>query len=183
MSSDASSLNPCSDRSERFYARLGMHFVLRYHHGHRPEALDDRAHIGPDGRTGQQNGSLALHRVALESAAHDADEILKPARRHAQMPLVALAGQSLGEGLLPGWRQADERDEAALAGILLADLARKARAHMLGNDADVAAVAAGLGDAFENGRQVADGDTLGQQILQHALDAADRDLTGNHAGD
>ena len=33
-----------------------------------------------------------------------------------------------------------------------------------------------LGDAFEDGGEVADRDALGEQELQHALDAGDRDL-------
>ena len=33
-----------------------------------------------------------------------------------------------------------------------------------------------VGDAFEDGRQVADRDALGEQQLQHALDAGDGDL-------
>ena len=47
---------------------------------------------------------------------------------------------------------------------------------MLGNDGDVAAVTGGFGDTFKNGRQIADGNALDQQVLQHPLQGADGEL-------
>ena len=73
-------------------------------------------------------------------------------------------------------RQGEDRQGAARAGILGAELAGQPRAHMLGDVARIAREADRLGDAFEDGRQVADRDALVEQLLQHALDAGDGDL-------
>ena len=68
-------------------------------------------------------------------------------------------------------------------GAHVADLARQAGADVFGDHGDVAALAAGFGNAFEDGRQVADGNPFRQQVLQHPLDAAQRNLVGNHIPD
>src|SRR5579885_1156414 len=172
-----------SDLRQRLDARLGVNLVLRHHDGHRAEALDDGAHIGADRRATQQHRRVARGREALEGLADAGDEFLEPAWRHAELLVVALSDDRLGEALLPLRRQGDERDEAAFAGMRVADLAGEARAHMLGDDRDVAAEAAGLGDAFENGREIADRDALGEEVLQHALDAAQRNLRRDEVGD
>jgi hypothetical protein len=52
-----------------------------------------------------------------------------------------------------------------------AELARDAGAHMLDERAGIARDRQGLGDAFEDRAEVADRDALGQQQLQHALNA------------
>jgi hypothetical protein len=50
---------------------------------------------------------------------------------------------------------------------------------MLGDGGGIAREGEAVGDAFEDGRQVADRDALGEQQLQHALDAGDGDLAGD----
>ena len=99
------------------------------------------------------------------------------------MLVVALAHDRLGEGLLPLRREREQRNEAALVGVSVADLAREPRAHVLGDHADVAAVPAGLGDPLEDSREIAHGDALGQEVLQYALDAAHGDLARHHVRD
>ncbi len=58
----------------------------------------------------------------------------------------------------------------------MAQLAGEARAHVLGDQHRVFGVADRFGDAFKDRRQVADGNALRQQRLQHALHAGDRDF-------
>ena len=55
----------------------------------------------------------------------------------------------------------------------MAQLAGQAGAHMLGDVERVLGVADRLGDAFQDGRQVADRNAFLQQGLQHALHAGD----------
>ncbi len=74
----------------------------------------------------------------------------------------------------------EQRQVAVGAEIGGADLAGKARAHMLGDHLGRAAAAGDLGDAFEDGRQVADRDALVEQRLQDALDAGDGNLAGHN---
>ena len=50
---------------------------------------------------------------------------------------------------------------------------------MLGDDRRVGAERERVRDALENGREIADRDTLGQQHLQHALDARHGDARGH----
>ena len=57
-----------------------MDFVLRHHHRHGTEAVDDRADIGPYGGRGQQNRRFALHGEALEALADRANELLEDER-------------------------------------------------------------------------------------------------------
>jgi len=60
--------------------------------------------------------------------------------------------------------------------FLRADLPRQPRAHVLDDVGRVARERHGVGDAFQDGREVADRDALGEQQLQHALDAGRGDL-------
>jgi hypothetical protein len=60
--------------------------------------------------------------------------------------------------------------------MLRAKLARQARAHMLGQHCRIACRRQSVGDAFEDGREIADRHPLGKENLQHALNAGDRDL-------
>ena len=57
-----------------------------------------------------------------------------------------------------------------------ADLAGEARAHVLDDVARVLERAGDFRDALDDGAEVADRDALGEQELQHALDAGRRDL-------
>ena len=150
-----------------------MDFVLREHRGGGAEAFDDGAHERPNGGAGEEYRSFAEHGVFLKHRTHRVDEFLQLAGGHGQLFVVAIAGEGLGVFLLPRGRESDERNEASLVGVLMADLAREPRAHMLANGGNVAGIAAGLGDAFENGGQVANGNALGQQALQNALERAD----------
>ena len=91
----------------------------------------------------------------------------------AQLLVVAFARQRFRECLLPFRRQRDQRDVAHLL-VLASEICRaKPRAHMLGDRAEIARDGGGFRDAFQNGRQIADRYALGQQILQHALQAAE----------
>ena len=63
--------------------------------------------------------------------------------------------------------------------MLMAELAGQPRAHVLGEIERVLGMADSLGDAFQDGRQVADRDAFCEQSLQHALNAGDRDLRGD----
>src|ERR687885_321976 len=65
-----------------------------------PEALDDRTHVRAHRRAGQQHRRLALSGVALEAGAHRGDKLLQPARRHRQLPVLALADERFGKTLL-----------------------------------------------------------------------------------
>src|SRR5579883_570045 len=171
------------DLAQGLDARLRMDLVLRHDHRQGAHAIHDRSHEGADRRARQEDRRLAEHREALEGLPNAGDELLEPARRHGELALLALAGDGLGEALLPFRREGDERDIAILRGRLLADLARQARADMLGEHRDVAGMGADLGDAFENGRQVTDRDALVQQVLQDALHGADADLARDDVGD
>ncbi len=81
--------------------------------------------------------------------------------------------------MLPLGRQRDQRHVASRSGRRIGDLAGEAGAHMLGDRRGVLGEAASLRHAFEDGRQVADRDALGQQVLEHALKAAHRDVRGH----
>ena len=59
-----------------------------------PEPLDDRADERADRGRGHDRRQLAAHRVRLERRRAGLDEPLQLARRHRQLPLVALAGQT-----------------------------------------------------------------------------------------
>ena len=54
---------------------------------------------------------------------------------------------------------------------------------MFGDHHHVAGMPTGLGNAFQNGRHVADRDPFGKQVLQHPLHAAERNLGRNHFAD
>ena len=58
------------------------------------------------------------------------------------------------------------------------NLAREPGADMLGDDAGLR-VNDGVGDALQNGREIADRNALGQQHLQDPLDAGHRNLRGH----
>ena len=94
--------------------------------------------------------------------------------RHRELAFLGRTGQRFGERGLPFGRQGDQRDVAVRAGMAVADLPRQARRAHGATIAGMARVgaAARLLDAFQDGCQVADRDTLGQQRLQHALHAA-----------
>ena len=82
-----------------------------------------------------------------------------------------VARERAGEALLPAGAQGEDGDVAGLAGGGVADLPCQPAAHMLDDEDDVGAVCDGLADGFHDRGQVADRDPLGQQALQHALDA------------
>src|SRR3546814_21195482 len=86
--------------------------------------------------------------------------------------------RSLGEGLLPLRRKGDHRNEALLVRLIAGDLAGEAGAHVLGDGGHVAGIGAGFGDAFEDGREVAPRDAIGQQVLQTTLESANGDWGG-----
>ena len=105
-------------------------------------------------------GTSFLAAGFVETLAHRLDELLKLRRRHGELAFLALADNGFGEGLLPGGRQRDQRQIAAGRQIGVAELARQAGAHMLGDVERVLGVADRFGDAFQDGGQVADRDAL-----------------------
>lgn len=145
----------------------------------RPEAFDDRAHIGPRARARQQDGALALDGRLIEALADESDEFLQTARLNRKLLLFARADQRLGKRLLPRGRERNQRQVAAPLTCGGAKLARKAGAHMLADRGDVLRVRRHFRDTFEDRRQVADRHTLGKERLQHALNGGDRDLAGH----
>jgi hypothetical protein len=79
------------------------------------------------------------------------------------------------KGVLPPCGQRDDRQIAA-ARVLCAKLPCEPRAHVLGERRRIASRRNPVGDAFKDGRQVADRHPLGEKDLQHALDPGDGDL-------
>src|SRR6185369_10978382 len=74
-----------SDLAHGADLRLGMDLVLRHDHGGGPEAFDNRANEGANAGAGQQHGTLAHDREALEGLAHDLNELLQLSRRHNEL--------------------------------------------------------------------------------------------------
>ena len=128
---------------------------------------------------GHDRRQLAAHRVRLERLAQRLDEPLQLGRRHRQLALVALAGERAGEGLLPVGRQREDRHEAAFAPCRRADLTGEPGPDMLDDQHGALRHAQRLADRLQDQRQVADRDPLGQQALQHALDAGRGDPAGH----
>src|SRR5262245_3341591 len=93
------------------------------------EALDHAAYEGTDAGRGHQHRRLAGLRRLLEPRPHERDELGQLRGLHRKMPVVALADDRFGEGLLPFGAERDERQVAGGRGVLRADLARQARTH------------------------------------------------------
>ena len=114
----------------------------------------------------------------LEAFADAGDELGKPRRLHRE---AAVCGRrpcrrSTREILLPLCRQSDQRQVACGRGVLGADLPGETGSHMFGNADRVARERQRVGDALEDGGEIADRDALVQEKLQHPLDARHRDL-------
>ena len=140
------------------------------------EALDDAAHERPDAGRGYQHRRFAIARGLLEFLPHQVDELGELGGLHRKASIVTLADDRFGKRLLPTGRQRDQRQVTGVGGVLRADLARQPPAYVLGQRRRIARIGDGVGDAFEDGREVADRDALGQQQLQHPLNARDGDL-------
>ncbi len=139
------------------------------------EAFDHAAHERADAGGGHQHRRLADLRRLLEALPDERDEFGQARGLHRQAAVVALAHDRFRERLLPFRRQRDQR-QVARRRVLRAELARQPRPHVLRQGHGVAGERDRVGDAFQDGREVADRDAFGQQELQHALDARDGDL-------
>ena len=153
-----------------------MDFRLRQHARLRAEALDNAAHERPDGGRGHQHRCFAVFRRLLEFFPHQVDEFGEFRRLHGEVAIVALADDRFGKGLLPFGGERDDRQRAGRGHVLGAELAREPGADMLGEHRGIARCRQPVGDAFEDGRQIADRHPLGEQDLQHALDTGNGDL-------
>ena len=80
--------------------------------------------------------------------------------------------------MLPVRREREDRQRAGRIAVLVANLPREARAHVLGDEHQVVHGGRGLGDGFDDGAEIADRDALFEQVLQHALHAGPRDMRG-----
>ncbi len=153
-----------------------MDLVLRHDRRQGPKAFDDRPHIGPNSRAGQEDRRLTQQCKSFEGLAHCLNELLQLGGRHYQLLVFAVALQGIGKGLFPIRREGDQRNNAALIRRGIADLSRQPRPDMFRDRRDVARIATSLGNALQNIGQIADRHTLGQQALQHTLGAANGDL-------
>src|SRR5690606_7593656 len=90
-----------SDLAHRADLRLGVDLVLRKYGRRGTEALDDRADVGADARTGEQRRRDTHHGLALEGLTDLIDELLELGGRHRDLPFLAFADQRIGEALLP----------------------------------------------------------------------------------
>ena len=104
-------------------------------------------------------------------------ELLDQARIDVELDDLALgvALEALVEGEVPAVAEAQHLEHAAV-GEVAADLLRHAHAHMLGDLLGAAHMRRDLGDRLEDQVQVADRDALGEQQLQHRLQAGIGDL-------
>ena len=159
---------------------LRVDLVLRQDDGRGPE----RARR-PSGRTGGSPGVVtsagSSPRIACASSASRSawTKRCSSRRRHRQLALVALADQSAGEGLLPVGRQREDRARSRLRAVQAPLIWRASRARTCSVISSGAlGHAQRLADRLEDQRQVADRDPLGQQALQHALDAGRGDPAG-----
>ena len=151
------------DAADRFQPGAGVDFRLRQHGGLGAETLDQRTYEGPDRGRSDQHRRFALACGLFEPLAHDGHELRQPRRLHGEAAFLALADQRFRKRLLPLRRQRDQRQIAVDRGVLRADLARQARADMFDHRRRVAREGERVGDAFENGGEIADRDAFGQQ--------------------
>src|SRR5690606_26262199 len=153
-------LSAMSDTPDCLEANAWMNFVLAHDHGLRAEALDDGADMRTDRGRGDEHGQFALLGGALIGGLDGADELLQPAGGHGQMPVVAIADHGFGEVAFPLRAKCEQRQVAIGTQIGGAELAGKAAADMFGDHLHRAAGAGDLGNAFQDGREIADGDAL-----------------------
>ena len=113
-------------------------------------------------------------RMALEASVA---ELLDQARIDVELDHLALgvALEALVEGEVPAVAEAQHLEHAVL-GEVAADLLRHAHAHVLRDLLGPAHMRGDLGDGLQDQVQVADRDALGQQQLQHGLQAGIGDL-------
>ena len=106
-------------------------------------------------------------------------ELLDQARVDVELDDVALgvALEALMEGEVPAIAEAQHLQDAAV-GEVAADLLGEPHAHVLGQLLGAAHMGRDLGDRLEDQVQVADRDALGEQQLEHGLDAGIGDLGG-----
>lgn len=150
---------------------LGMDFILGHHNGLRTEAFNHGAHVRPDGRRGQQDRRFAFLRKSVISFAHGGNEFLELGRGHGKLSFFAASYQRVAKSLFPLRRQGQQRNKAVYIGVLVADLARQPRADMFGDKGHIFGISRRLGNAFEDGGQVADRYAFGHEVLENALQA------------
>ncbi len=153
-------------------AGLGMDLVLRQHHRRRADPLDDRAHERPDARA--RSAAPAARRASRAPPARPARRARSAAARWAPSPAGARRPGRRSRRRRPAPRPATAarigtKPPSAVQALLIWRARRARTCSVISSGA--LGHAQGLGDRLEDARQVADRDALGQQALQHALDA------------
>ena len=102
-------------------------------------------------------------------------ELLDQPRIDVEFDHIALgvALERLMERQVPAIAQPQHLQHAVI-GQIAANLLRHAHAHMLGELLGAADMRSDFGDRLQDEMQIADGDALGQQQLQHRLQARNR---------
>src|SRR5690606_29741013 len=136
------------------------------------EALDDHAHIGPRVRRGDEHEALAGLQMLADRVGGILPELLKLARVDVELAdfTLAVTLEALVKGEVPAVAEPQHLEHASL-GEVAADLLRHADTHMLDDLLGAAHMRGDLGDGLDDEVQVADRYALGQQQLQHGLQA------------
>ena len=158
---------------------FGINFVLRHDYRHRAKTFNNRADKGTNIRTGQKHAGFAFDGQIFKHGTDFGDKALKRRRGHGQLAVIPFADNGFSKGLFPCRRQSNQRNNSLFVGIGIGNLASQAGADMFGYHHQAAGGGHGLGNAFQNGGQIADGNAFLQQILQNTLDGTDADFSGD----
>ncbi len=150
---------------------------MRQHRQGREDPLDDHPHVGPGVGRGDEGEAVDLLHPRADRLRGLGAELLDEARVDVELHHLALgvALQALVERQVPAGPQAQHVEHAVL-GEVAADLLRHPHPDVLGDLLGPARMRGDLGHRLQDQVQVADRDPLGEQQLQHRLEARIGDL-------
>ena len=117
---------------------------------------------------------MSERRHAFHFFRQGLDQLVAARCVHQQHGAAAVSClQRPGQRLLPAWREREYRQAAIHAKVLTRDGASQCLAYPLSQVVGIACAARRVRQRLQNRDQVADGDALGQQMLEHLLNFAD----------
>src|SRR5579884_3503680 len=165
--------------AERAYARVG-HDLLRRDYGElRQVALELAAQMGPQRRRAEQHRREVLHDEALCPLAELRDEPLRERRLEHEPAALLAALEGVEEAALERRAERDDRERPVGPEQLAGDRAAEGLAHVLGEHVGILRARRVICERLEDRLQVANRDALAEQVLQHLLHAAERELLGD----
>ena len=148
-------------RLQNLDAGAAVDFSLCDDRNIQPDAIDDRMHMRPDLRAGEQHRLVPALGRGIDCRAKPVEELQKLLMPQRELAILGRTHQGACEGFLPLRGQDNDRHVAARPNVAFTDLPREAAADMGDNGSDgLRGHDASLLDGFQDGGHVANGNPL-----------------------